>query len=71
MAIVNEALGRAERIFLAHGINPHKQVSRFTLLGSLELIAEEIEDPFGTDDNDLPMAKMASNIGKNVEAIIK
>lgn len=38
VAIVNETLGRAERIFLAHGINPHKQVSRFTLLGSLELM---------------------------------
>jgi len=43
----------------------------FYVLGSLEIIAEEIEDPFGTDDNDLPMEKMASNIRKNVEDIIR
>ncbi len=42
----------------------------FYVLASLELIAEEIEDPFGTDANDLPILKMASNIKKNVEDII-
>ena len=42
----------------------------FYVLASLELIAEEIEDPFGNDDNDLPMEKMAANIRKNVEDII-
>ncbi|MCW3122664.1 MAG: rane protein [Flavipsychrobacter sp.] len=42
----------------------------FYVLASLELIAEEIEDPFGKDDNDLPMEKMAGNIKKNVEDII-
>ncbi len=42
----------------------------FYVLASLELIAEEIEDPFGNDDNDLPMDKMAANIRKNVEDII-
>lgn len=42
----------------------------FYVLASLELIAEEIEDPFGTDDNDLPMQKMAANIRKNVDDII-
>jgi putative membrane protein len=26
----------------------------FYVLASLELIAEEIEDPFGSDENDLP-----------------
>lgn len=41
----------------------------FYVLVSLELIAEEIEDPFGNDDNDLPMEKMANNIKKNVEEI--
>jgi putative membrane protein len=35
-----------------------------------ELIAEEIEDPFGNDSNDLPMEKIASNIKMHVEEII-
>lgn len=42
----------------------------FYVLASLEIIAEEIEDPFGKDDNDLPMQKIAVNIGKNVEDIL-
>ncbi len=40
------------------------------VLGSLELIAEEIEDPFGRDSNDLPMDKIAANIKKHVAEII-
>ncbi len=42
----------------------------FYVLASLELIAEEIEDPFGDDPNDLPTAKIAENIRKNVEELI-
>ena len=42
----------------------------FYVLASLELIAEEIEDPFGGDENDLPTAKMAQNIKKHVGEII-
>lgn len=42
----------------------------FYVLASLELIAEEIEDPFGTDDNDLPTKKIAENIKKQVEELI-
>lgn len=42
----------------------------FYVLASLELIAEEIEDPFGNDVNDLPMEKMSENIRSNVYAII-
>lgn len=42
----------------------------FYVLASLELIAEEIEDPFGTDDNDLPTKKIAENIKKHVEELI-
>lgn len=42
----------------------------FYVLASLEIIAEEIEDPFGKDDNDLPMQKIATNIGKNIEDIL-
>jgi len=42
----------------------------FYVLASLELIAEEIEDPFGGDANDLPMKKIASNIKKHVEEIL-
>lgn len=40
------------------------------VLGSLELVAEEIEDPFGNDSNDLPMEKIALNIKEHVEEIL-
>jgi putative membrane protein len=42
----------------------------FYVLASLELIAEEIEDPFGKDVNDLPTKKIAESIKKHVEEII-
>jgi putative membrane protein len=42
----------------------------FYVLASLELIAEEIEDPFGGDENDLPTSKIASSIKKHVEEIL-
>ncbi|MHA8082417.1 bestrophin family protein [Aquirufa sp. A-Brett2-15D] len=41
----------------------------FYVLASLELIADEIEDPFGNDANDLPMEKIAANIKKHVDEI--
>ncbi|MNU17138.1 Bestrophin, RFP-TM, chloride channel [compost metagenome] len=40
------------------------------VLGSLELIAEEIEDPFGGDPNDLPLQKICNNIQKHVGEIL-
>jgi ion channel-forming bestrophin family protein len=42
----------------------------FYVLASLELIAEEIEDPFGTDGNDLPMARLAQSIAKQTGEIL-
>ena len=42
----------------------------FYVLSSLELIAEEIEEPFGNDANDLPTTKIAENIRKNVEELL-
>lgn len=42
----------------------------FYVLVSLELIAEEIEDPFNGGVDDLPTAKIAENIGKNVTNIL-
>lgn len=42
----------------------------FYVLASLELIAEEIEDPFGGDTNDLPTTKIAGNIHKHVHEIL-
>lgn len=42
----------------------------FYVMASLELIAEEIEDPFGTDANDLPMERLAAVIKGNVEEIL-
>lgn len=42
----------------------------FYVLASLELIAEEIEEPFGDDSNDLPMEKISENIQRHVEEIL-
>ena len=42
----------------------------FYVLASLEIIAEEIEDPFDGDENDLPTSKIAANIKRNVEEIL-
>ncbi|UOK41847.1 MULTISPECIES: bestrophin family protein [Flavobacterium] len=42
----------------------------FYVLASLELIAEEIEDPFGDDENDLPTKKISENIKRHVGEIL-
>jgi len=42
----------------------------FYVLASLELIAESIEDPFGKDENDLPMERLSAMIKGNVEEIL-
>lgn len=42
----------------------------FYVLASIELISEEIEEPFGNDDNDLPIKKIAENIKKHIEEIL-
>lgn len=42
----------------------------FYVLASLELIAEEIEDPFNNDVNDIPTLKITENIKKNVTEIL-
>lgn len=42
----------------------------FYVLASLELIAEEIEDPFGNDDNDIPTQKIATNIHLHIHELI-
>lgn len=41
----------------------------FYVLASMELIAEEIEDPFGDDSNDIPITKISQNIEKHVNQI--
>lgn len=43
----------------------------FYFLVTVELIAEEIEEPFGLDDNDLPTDELAEMIGQNVREIFK
>jgi putative membrane protein len=43
----------------------------FYVLTSLELIAEEIEDPFGKEANDLPLQNMCETIQKDVSEILK
>lgn len=42
----------------------------YYVLASLELIAEEIEDPFGDDANDIPTNTIAVTIKENVEQLI-
>jgi putative membrane protein len=42
----------------------------FYVLASIELISEEIEEPFGYDDNDLPTTKIAENIKKHIEELL-
>lgn len=41
----------------------------FYVITSLELLAEEIEDPFGKDANDLPTDSISKNIHKSVTEI--
>jgi putative membrane protein len=42
----------------------------FYILMSIEIIAEEIEDPFGGDDNDLPTDVISKNIKKSVYELL-
>jgi ion channel-forming bestrophin family protein len=42
----------------------------FYVLASLEIIAEEIEDPFSGDENDIPMSKLAQNIHRHVAELL-
>lgn len=43
----------------------------FYVFVSIEVLAEEIEDPFGTDDNDLPTDEMAQRIEGIVSTILR
>lgn len=40
------------------------------VFASIELIAEEIEDPFGEDDNDLPLDEICNRIKTNLNEIL-
>lgn len=42
----------------------------FYIFISIEMIAEEIEDPFGKDENDLPTDAIYETIRENVDEII-
>lgn len=42
----------------------------FYAFASLELISEEIEDPFGTDSNDLPTDELSVKIKENIREIL-
>ncbi len=43
----------------------------YYIMMSIVLTAEEIEDPFGKDLNDLPMDEISANIRKNIMEIVK
>jgi putative membrane protein len=42
----------------------------FFILVSVELVAEEIEDPFGNDVNDLPTTELSKKIKNNVRELL-
>jgi ion channel-forming bestrophin family protein len=42
----------------------------FYVLASLELIAEEIEEPFGGDENDLPLGRISRSINSHIDELI-
>ncbi|RAK63958.1 bestrophin family protein [Hymenobacter edaphi] len=48
---------------------PITMFGAFALLG-VEMIGDEIEDPFGKDSNDLPLTQMANRIRVNVHEIL-
>jgi putative membrane protein len=43
----------------------------FYALVSMEILAEEIEDPFGTDENDLPLDGICARIEQNVNQVLR
>ncbi len=43
----------------------------FYVLVSMEILAEEIEDPFGIDDNDLPTDDLCHKIKSNVSEVLR
>ena len=43
----------------------------FYVLVSMEVLAEEIEDPFGDDENDLPTDNLCIKIKNNIEEILR
>ncbi|MBD3636276.1 MAG: hypothetical protein HUJ25_02955 [Crocinitomicaceae bacterium] len=43
----------------------------FYVLVSLEILAEEIEDPFGNDPNDLPTDELSQKIRDNIKELLK
>lgn len=43
----------------------------FYILASLEMIAEEIEDPFGQDSTDLPMESLCLQVERDVRRILR
>jgi putative membrane protein len=57
-------------VFTLHYLVIPVVVFIFYVLASLELIAEEIEDPFGFDANDLPTDSISANIRKHVAEIL-
>ncbi len=42
----------------------------FYVLVSMEQLAEEIEDPFGLDENDLPLDEMCKKVTDNIRGIL-
>ncbi len=50
-------------------LNTRKNVGAYALVG-VEMIGDEIEEPFGKDSNDLPLTQMSNRIRANVHEIL-
>lgn len=57
-------------VFLLGYLSVPVVVFIFYVLASLELIAEEIENPFGVDANDLPLSSMCNTIKKHLDEVL-
>lgn len=55
---------------LTHYLTIPISVGIFYILVSTELISEEIEDPFGLDDNDLPLDELCAKMKSNVDEVL-
>lgn len=65
VSIVQDTLARAEKLFIANGLNPHKKIFRFTPLESMELLLWTVPG-FRLPDDRLEVAvKAAAHLAKS------
>jgi hypothetical protein len=69
--IVNNDKEYSTLINTSYGVKQGGNVSPALYKIYTETIAEEIENPFGTDANDLPLDEISKNIRKSVEMVFE